>query len=382
MTSTRQGRHVSPSPSAAASIGWTVAVAIAVAACSGISAPSPSATTSAGTPVQEASPTAAFSDTARPLPSATDSGSRPPVSDLARLDVWLAYQGGPSGAQVDEVHLVRPDGTDDHRIEADVPGRHKHPDWSPDGTELAFDREADPDEVYVTDADGSRVRVVSGCGTSECLGVWEPAWSPDGKRLAVSLFEGPFTPEGPSRFGIAVVEIETGEIDKIIEHAAADGQDHFARWAPDGDRLVFWRARQGDTGVETAIFVVDADGENLKQITSWDQLAGDPDWAPDGDLIVFATRPLVDFQSTGQSELFTMRPDGSRQKQLTAFGPAGPRAAHPRWTPDGTHVVYTRVGPSGSPRHVWAMHADGTGDGVLLAEPGMVYTHPALQPAP
>ena len=58
--------------------------------------------------------------------------------------------------------------------------RNYHVRLSPDGTQVAFDSDRDGERgVYVADADGRRVRKVSGDGYAAV-----PTWAPDGKRLA------------------------------------------------------------------------------------------------------------------------------------------------------------------------------------------------------
>jgi Tol biopolymer transport system component len=309
---------------------------------------------------------------ASPSPS-TNSG----LSPIAAAKGWLAYQSvSPRGP--DGVFLVRADGSDDHEILTDLPGPRLHPDFSRDGNRLAFDSEVN---VYVADADGTGPRLIANCDPNAgCMQHWEPAWSPDGTQLAISTAAGMGDP--PKRFGIAIVDVATQTVRPVVDHASRAGQDHFPRWSPDGRRLVFWRARYGPGGsVKTAVFVVNVNGTGLRQLTPWSLLAGDPDWSPDGSLIVFNTRPLVDFPDAGQSELYTIRPDGSGLRRLTAYGPTGPRATQPRWTPDGKAILYTRTTQTGSPRHIYAINADGTADvPVLTAKP--IYTHPILQPTP
>src|SRR5439155_10699725 len=80
---------------------------------------------------------------------------------------------------------------------------------------------------------------------------------------------------------------------------------------------------------ETAIFIVNVDGTNLHQLTLWSELAGDPDWSPDGSKIVYSTHPLrVDWGADVESELITIRPDGSGRTVLTKFGLGGPRGTN------------------------------------------------------
>jgi TolB protein len=302
-------------------------------------------------------------------------------SSVASAKGWLAYQA-PGASGDDGTFLVHVDGSDDHEVFLKVPGRHDHPDFSRDGKRLAFDQLAEnsPGQVYIATADGNGPRIIARCPWPECeLG--EPAWSPDGKRLAVAIATELQPDAPPNRMGLAIIDVARQTRQQIVDHTAQAGQDHFPRWSADGRRLVFWRERERSGGIQTAVFVVNVDGTGLRQLTPWSLLAGDPDWSPDGSLIVFNTRPLVDFPDAGQSELYTIRPDGTGLRRLTAYGPNGPRATQPRWTPDGTAILYTRTTQTGFPRHIYAINADGTGDApVLTAKP--IYTHPILQPTP
>ncbi len=174
--------------------------------------------------------------------------------------------------------------------------------------------------------------------------------------------------------------MDSEEVTQGLDQESTEGQDRFASCSPDGKRLVFWRERAGSDGtLQTAVFIVNVDGSGLRQLTPWKMLAGDPDWSPKGDLIVFATHPLLVFDTSGRSELYTMRPDGSGMHALTSYGENGPRATQPRWTPDGKAILYTRVTQTGSPRHIWVIDRKGRTDVPVLTALD-IYTHPVLQP--
>lgn len=313
-----------------------------------------------------------------------------PKSPIASEPGWLAYQyqTDPDDLFSIKVHLVRVDGSQDRAIATSLPGAIRHPDFSPDGSRLAFDQlasEESSDQIYVAKADGSNAKRISQCKLPRCALYGEPAWSPDGSQLAISTGEGPLSETGPARFGIAIVDVDSEEVTQIVDNENAVGQNRFARWSPDGKRLVFYRVRAKseedwlEGTYQTAVFIVDVDGSNLRRLTPWNMLAGDPDWSPEGDRIVFSTRPLREFPS-GRSELYTMRPDGSGIKALTSNGANGPRATEPRWTPDGKAVVYTLENQAGTRRSIWAIDHTGSKDGPVLTKEPSYYTHPVLQP--
>ena len=94
---------------------------------------------------------------------------------------------------------------------------------------------------------------------------------------------------------------------------------------------------------------------------------------------MFGTHPLLQFQVSGTSELFTVRPDGTGLEQLTAYGPEA-RATQPRWTPDGSAILYTRTTQLGTPKTLWVVSADGQTDQSVFAQSAGIYTHPVMQP--
>ncbi len=121
--------------------------------------------------------------------------------------------------------------------------------------------EENPDQVYIGNADGTDLELIAAGVPLECIQHWEPAWSPDGKSLAIATGGGGITEDGPNEFGISVIDVATESVREVINHPRTTGQDHFPRWSPGGDRLVFWRERPGaGSEIETAVFVVDVAG--------------------------------------------------------------------------------------------------------------------------
>jgi Tol biopolymer transport system component len=312
--------------------------------------------------------------------SAASPGTSPPAA-LADETGWIAYQGE-NGEQ--GLFLLRSDGSSEHRILGDLPGMQRHPDFSRDGRRLAFDNlpsEDSVDSVWVAAADGSGARMLKpDCPSrNACLGFWEPAWSPDGGRLAVVIEEGPTDGGVPNNFGIAIVDVATGHSSLVVETPATDGQLQFPRWSADGKRLLFWRESDQPT-----VWVTGVNGKGSRRLTAPALLAGEPDWSPDGKTIVFDTRPLLHFDS-GPSDLYLVAPDGSGLRKITDSAAAAARYTQPKWTPNSRAILYTReinaqVGrPFG--RQIWVLSDDARTDARIPAA-GDIQTHPDLQATP
>ena len=78
-------------------------------------------------------------------------------------------------------HTVRPDGSDPHRLAGDCLAQ-ANARWTPDGASIIFDRGPDPARnVFVASADGTQVHPLSALTDGV---IWRPTMSPDGSRIA------------------------------------------------------------------------------------------------------------------------------------------------------------------------------------------------------
>ena len=250
------------------------------------------------------------------------------------------------------VYLVRPDGRDQHPL---LTAPASHPDWSPDGKRIAIDREpADGEEIWIMDADGTDVTVVT-CDGAPCGPVAAPAWSPDGNHLVFqrAIPRGP--EEAYDRNAIEVVDLVTGAT-RVVAVPPVAGTEYVEwdgpRWSPDGTQIVFTVMRYpvpptDENILSSSIAVVKADGSEVDtpRILTDPALFGSyPDWSPDGQRIVFNTYPLGSFQQTTKAtNLYTIAPDGTGLTQVTQFGENDTRATQPTWTPDGKQIIFTQI---------------------------------------
>jgi Tol biopolymer transport system component len=211
----------------------------------------------------------------------------------------------------------------------------------------------------------------------------DPAWSPDGTKLAFIEFD---ENDGNAVFSLRSMDVKSKVVTTLV---VATGADEFQspRWSADGQRVVLelshWTdATAGGELAETAIAVVDLrdSAPTPKVITDWSLWATYPDWHPTEDLIVFSTRPWTALDD-GPSNLFTIRPDGSDVTQLTQFGAGETRAVQPTWTPDGTRIIFTAVEGIGFGDPTMAIiQRDGSGIQSATSSGPMFGTHPRLRP--
>ena len=293
---------------------------------------------------------------------------------------WIAYQTNRSGSE--GVWLIHPDGTDDHQINANGM-TVLLPDWSPDGKRLAVaSRGGDTEPLYEYDLEKQTFRQLFAC-EDPCLGDDEPAYSPDGKKVVFIRAQLPIVNSDtfgdvPSDCGLWIGDIAIGEAIQITSNPACD-REYNPRWSPEGKQIVYTRDPfENGRPTGTAVYVINTDGSGEKRLTDPVDNAGEADWSPNGEWIVFATYPLFEYNRStpATSNLYRIHPDGSGLEQLTFNETIGQRATQPQYTPDEKWIIFTAVTPSS--RSLWAIPTEG-GEPVVIAQGG-IYTHGTWQP--
>ena len=212
------------------------------------------------------------------------------------------------------IETADPDGTNVARLTDGV--NDSWASWSPDGTKILFsstrfDHSIEqcmpgdpyefgcPTDIYVMGVDGSNVTRL----TDDPLPEFMPVWSPDGSRIA---FVREADPVPAALTGIYTMNPDGSDVRRV---SSSDGGSDFGpSWSPDGSHVVFAAIRNEDWG----IWVVDADGSNEHMILGGTGAGylDDPVWSPDGDLIAFVGNLSVDDYSPDDA-LYVMRPDGT-----------------------------------------------------------------------
>jgi TolB protein len=159
-----------------------------------------------------------------------------------------------------------------------------------------------------------------------------------------------------------------GKVKKQLTTEA--GYDAEATVSPKGDKIIFTSMRNGDLD----LYVMDIDGKNVKQITTDLGYDGGAWFSPDGSKIVWrASRPKTeqevkdykDLLNQGMvmptnMEVFVANADGTNVQQVTKLGKAN---WAPNFMPDGKRIIFAsnHEYERGFPFNMYIMNMDGTG---------------------
>ncbi len=246
-----------------------------------------------------------------------------------------------------EIYSVNPDGTGLTRLTDDLDSDTR-PAAAPNGRKIAFDSSrSGNDELYVMNPDGSAISRITTRGAPDR----GASFAADGQRLAYSVRHASTLPGGWSEGDIWTVNADGTETTRLTFDRELDEFD--PAFSPDGSRIAFVGGTPGDSGSSYDVFVMDADGSNVVNLTGPGGGAStedsDPSFSPDGQSIAFTS------DRDGGPEIWVMDVDGGDPRQLTD---SSGRDEQPSFSPDGTKIAFTAR--RGGSTDLFTMNADGT----------------------
>jgi hypothetical protein len=175
------------------------------------------------------------------------------------------------------------------------------PAWSPDGKRVAFTRKSQccggpPDELWLADTDGTNAHLLS-----PTAGGWEATWSPDGTHLAfLALAAGGLN-------DVFVIRTDGGD---PVNVSSSPQDESGVSWSPDGTRISYIRpGTQYCTDV--AIIVSDPDGSRAVTLAGPPLSCHSPIWSPDGQRVLgfaYSSPPDVGTGWGGHDEIVAFDP--------------------------------------------------------------------------
>ncbi len=178
----------------------------------------------------------------------------------------------------------------------------------------------------------------------------ELSWSRDSSRILFSGYHA-------NQADIYVMNADGSGLIQLTDHLQADMWGSFS---PDGRRIVFQSKR---VGPQEDIYVMNADGSNVVRLTTDPGRDICPSWSPDGKRIAFSS------SRDGGLQIYLMGPDGSNQTRLTKITDGKIKYYNPVWSPDGKRLVfYSEKGDRKD--QVQVINADGTKQTVLTGDVG------------
>jgi Tol biopolymer transport system component len=289
------------------------------------------------------------------------------------LNGYLAYGSNRTGSQFSDDVYVSPLDVETAKQLTFRRADDGQPAWSPDGRRLAF---------KTAQFGSNQLAVINADGTGETLltrtfrfSEGQPAWSPDATKLLYRR-----TPENPlvQNGDTWVLDVAASAKDPTLPVTQAvllrTGDERYPSYSPDGTQIAF----RGDLDLaepsgDEEIYVMNADGTNVRQLTSNADFDSAPSWSPDGGWILFERAPAGTF-TTGveaqEKDVYVMRADGTDVRRLTD-SPGLDEG--PEFSPDGTRIAFSSA--RDGQQEIYVMDADG-------ANPRRLTDNPARDESP
>ena len=210
-----------------------------------------------------------------------------------------------------------------------APGRLTTPDWSPNGEWVVFHTRAQFSHLYKISIDGDSLVALTGPDSPNpnLDATTVGRWSPSGDRILYARSAG-------EPRGLWMMNPDGTEAEILIPYGVQGD------WFPSGERVAYvnWDQDEEDVRRRRQIFVANADGSDPRKITDLpDSDVRFPRVSPDGSQIAFTYGA-----SAEPPELYLMDADGSNIRQVTG-GPG--HARKPDWHPSGDQIVFSRDHP-------------------------------------
>jgi Tol biopolymer transport system component len=212
------------------------------------------------------------------------------------------------------------------------------PAWSPDGQRLAFASARDGNwEIYLFNVETNGVRRLTNSPTAVDE---QPAWSPDGTQIAWTRTEG------------IAIDIWLASVNgkNARPLSTATGEDRDPAWTPGG--AVAFSSDRGGSGFD--LWSADATTGTATPLVQLPGDESDPAFAADGSGLAFT------HTESGNTDVYAATASGASPQRLTTLAGTD---AQPAWSPNAQSLAFVSARKGG--RKIWVMSRDGAGQRAL-----------------
>lgn len=239
--------------------------------------------------------------------------SAQPTPDPATPRGKIAYVCQIFKVQVgDQICIINADGSGQRRLTIEDYTRHFYPSLSPDGQSVVYSEFTSENifDIYEINLAGEKTQLTDGIGV-----LTAPEISPDGTQIA-------FTHWTPTSTHAVWVMDRDGSHPREVTPSGWD-----PTWSPGGKEILF----ASDRGGTIQMYIIRLDNGSTRQVNAMERLRGRTDWSVRGEIVTYAG-------ASWHRELFLMNADGSNLHQIT---PSGGNSQGPSFSPDGYWVAFT-----------------------------------------
>ena len=220
-------------------------------------------------------------------------------------------------------------------------------------------------EIFKANADGSGLVQLTDARGYDA----EASFSPDGRYIAFSSTRSAFEDEltereerlrevDPSYFGeIYIMDADGGNVKRLTTQPGYDGGPFFS---PDGERII-WR-RFSEDGYNADVFTMKLDGSDIQRVTDFKAMSWAPYYHPSGEYIIFGSNKM----GFTNFELYIVDTEGTKEPQRVTFTEGFDSL--PVFSPQGDRLLWTSTRTSDGKSQLFLAGWDHAGALDLLAK--------------
>lgn len=204
--------------------------------------------------------------------------------------------------------------------------------------------------VLIMDAEGKNWQYL----TQDLADDFHPTFSPDGSKIAFQsdrVLAGRRStnqPDGTTAYNVFIMNADGSNVNQLTNSGCGESTPD---WSPDGSKIAYVSC---DTGTNQ-IYTINVDGSENTCLSNNNYFDSAPAWSPDGSRIAY-----VSFRDDN-ADIYIMNADGSNQQRLTITDSSD--EWEPDWSPDGTRLVFDSFRNGNS--DLFLINANGTGESHL-----------------